>query len=123
MSQQWKPVVVASALLRHDAVRKASVLLLPERVLLLNGPAGTILRLCDGQRGVGEIARQILVTYGKADSGERQSPAVCGGDQSPRTPRHVDGSPALGDVQTEANPVVASVVRFLERMADLGCVR
>jgi pyrroloquinoline quinone biosynthesis protein D len=110
MSQQWKPVVVASALLRHDAVRKASVLLLPERVLLLNGPAGTILRLCDGQREVGEIARQIQVTYGTAD-------------HALRAPREVEGSPALGDVQTEANPVAASVVRFLERMADLGCVR
>jgi coenzyme PQQ biosynthesis protein PqqD len=123
MSKDWQPALAASALLRYDAVRKASVLLLPERVVLLNGPAGKILRLCDGQRGVGEIARQIQVTYGKTDPDERKSLPGCGGDRSPGTPRHVEGSPALGDVQAEAHPVVASVVGFLERMADLGCVR
>jgi hypothetical protein len=123
MNNDWQPALAASALLRDDAVRKASVLLLPERVLLLNGPAVTILRLCDGQRGVGEIAREVQLTYGKADPGERTSPAGCRGDQSVRTPPRVECSPALGDVQGEAGPIVASVARFLERLADLGCVR
>ena len=90
MNKDWQPALAASALLRYDAVRQATVLLLPERVFLLNGSAGTILRLCDGHRGVGEIARQIQVTYGKTDPDARRA---------------------------------ASVIRFLERMADLGCVQ
>ena len=92
MRADWRPVLAANALLRRDAVRDADVLLVPERAIVLNSSAGTILRLCDGRREVAEIAGQVHAVF-------------------------EEGEP------TEDSPATLSVARFLQRMADLGCVR
>ena len=63
MSQDWQPALDPSALLRHDAVREADVLLLPERAVLLNHSAGAILRLCDGRHTPSEINRKLRAAY------------------------------------------------------------
>ncbi|GAA4811693.1 pyrroloquinoline quinone biosynthesis peptide chaperone PqqD [Streptomyces ziwulingensis] len=52
----WCPRVPVGALLRHDRTRGADVLLLPERVVVLHGSGRAVLDLCDGHRGVEEIA-------------------------------------------------------------------
>ncbi len=45
--------------LRRDRVRGGDLLLLPERVVRLNGSAAAILRLCDGRRSVDDIVAQL----------------------------------------------------------------
>ncbi|MEN8654631.1 pyrroloquinoline quinone biosynthesis peptide chaperone PqqD [Streptomyces sp. 21So2-11] len=59
----WHPALVGSAMLRHDDVRDTDLLLLPERVVVLHGPAGSILRLCDGSRGVPEIVKELAERF------------------------------------------------------------
>lgn len=55
----WKPVLSRSVLFRHDRVRGADLLVLPERVVVLQGNAGSIVRLCDGARDVEEIVAEL----------------------------------------------------------------
>ncbi|MFI1101780.1 pyrroloquinoline quinone biosynthesis peptide chaperone PqqD [Streptomyces melanogenes] len=55
----WRPVLSRSVLLRHDRVRGADLLVLPERVVVLRGPAGHIVRLCDGRRDVRAIVDEL----------------------------------------------------------------
>lgn len=55
----WKPTRTRQVTLRHDSVRGTDLLLLPERVVVLHGAAGEILRLCDGTRDVGEIIAEL----------------------------------------------------------------
>ncbi|MFF5206845.1 pyrroloquinoline quinone biosynthesis peptide chaperone PqqD [Streptosporangium sp. NPDC000396] len=45
--------------LRHDSVRQADLLVMPERIVLLNGEAAAVLRLCDGSRTVAEIVEEL----------------------------------------------------------------
>ncbi|MFJ2768730.1 pyrroloquinoline quinone biosynthesis peptide chaperone PqqD [Streptomyces sp. NPDC087300] len=58
----WRPVLARSVRLRHDRVRDVDLLVLPERVVVLRGAAGSIVALCDGERDVvaivGELARR-----------------------------------------------------------------
>lgn len=49
--------------MRHDAARQRWVLLAPERVLVPDGPAIEILRRCDGQASIGEIADELAQKY------------------------------------------------------------
>ncbi|MFE7171326.1 pyrroloquinoline quinone biosynthesis peptide chaperone PqqD [Streptomyces sp. NPDC057616] len=51
----WRPRLPTAALLRHDEVRNTSVLLLPERVIVLHGSGRAVLELVDGTRTVEEI--------------------------------------------------------------------
>jgi pyrroloquinoline quinone biosynthesis protein D len=51
----WRPVLTPGALRRHDPVRDAVLLLLPERVGVLTGRGGEIVGLCDGTLTVGGI--------------------------------------------------------------------
>lgn len=55
----WRPVLARSVMLRHDRVRGADLLLLPERVVVLRGNAGSVLRLCDGRHEVPEIVTEL----------------------------------------------------------------
>jgi len=57
------PRIRSPARLKRDRVRQAEVLLLPERVVLLNETAGAILRMCDGRTSVAEIIRALEIRY------------------------------------------------------------
>jgi pyrroloquinoline quinone biosynthesis protein D len=47
--------------------KELNILLMPERVLRLNGPSFQILRLCDGQRTVRRIAEKLQADSPTAD--------------------------------------------------------
>ena len=49
--------------LRHDAVRDAWMVLAPERLFMLDGPAVEVLQLVDGKRTVPEIIDQLAVKF------------------------------------------------------------
>jgi pyrroloquinoline quinone biosynthesis protein D len=55
----WRPVPAPAVVLRHDRARGTDLLLLPERVVVLGGAAGTIVGLCDGTRSVGDIVGEL----------------------------------------------------------------
>ncbi|MFH8619652.1 pyrroloquinoline quinone biosynthesis peptide chaperone PqqD [Streptomyces sp. NPDC017979] len=55
----WQPALARSVLLRYDRVRAVDLLVMPERVVVLTGNAGTILRLCDGSRRVDDIVAEL----------------------------------------------------------------
>ncbi|GAA1190409.1 pyrroloquinoline quinone biosynthesis protein D [Kitasatospora gansuensis] len=59
----WRPALPGSAVLRHDRVRGTDLLLLPERVVVLRGSAGRVLRLCDGSRAVPEIVDALANAF------------------------------------------------------------
>jgi pyrroloquinoline quinone biosynthesis protein D len=54
-----RPVLVRRARLRADPISGGYMLLLPERGLRLNASAAAILRLCDGEHSVEQIARGL----------------------------------------------------------------
>ncbi|HKX29977.1 MAG TPA: pyrroloquinoline quinone biosynthesis peptide chaperone PqqD [Blastocatellia bacterium] len=58
-----KPALSRRARLQYDEVRQLDLLLLPERAVKLNRSAAAILALCDGQRTVGEIARELETRF------------------------------------------------------------
>lgn len=60
-----------SIVLRHDPVRGTDVLVMPERVVVLNRTAAEILALCDGSRTVGEIVAAVEQKYPGSPAGER----------------------------------------------------
>ncbi|MEV6025373.1 pyrroloquinoline quinone biosynthesis peptide chaperone PqqD [Streptomyces sp. NPDC052036] len=55
----WRPTLHHAAVLRHDPVRDTDLLLVPERVVVLRGSAGAVLRLCDGDRDVDGIVAAL----------------------------------------------------------------
>jgi pyrroloquinoline quinone biosynthesis protein D len=59
----WRPVLSCGVVLRHDRVRGTDLLLLPERVVVLRGSAGPVVRLCDGTRAVGGIVAELGERY------------------------------------------------------------
>ncbi|MDH6626496.1 pyrroloquinoline quinone biosynthesis protein D [Streptomyces sp. LBL] len=59
----WQPALARSVVLRHDRVRRTDLLVLPERVVVLNGRAADVLRLCDGHRQVGEIVDELTARF------------------------------------------------------------
>lgn len=64
-----RPRLAARAMLRHDEVRQAELLLLPERVVRLNHSGAAILRLCDGSRTVEELVSRLGEEYDAHDLG------------------------------------------------------
>jgi len=60
------PRLARKARLRYEEVRQVDLLLLPERVVKLNPTGAAILRLCDGERTVSDIARELEAQYGQA---------------------------------------------------------
>jgi pyrroloquinoline quinone biosynthesis protein D len=61
-----KPRLAHKARLRHEEVRNAELLLLPERVVKLNATGAAILRLCDGGRTVRDIIAELENHYFKS---------------------------------------------------------
>ncbi|GHG86955.1 pyrroloquinoline quinone biosynthesis peptide chaperone PqqD [Streptomyces lanatus] len=59
----WRPTLARSVVLRHDRVRGTDLLLLPERVVVLHGNAGGVLRLCDGSREVEDIVAELAARF------------------------------------------------------------
>ena len=55
----WRPTLSRGVVLHHDRVRDTDLLLLPERVVVLRGSAGPVLRLCDGTRAVDDIVAEL----------------------------------------------------------------
>ncbi|SEG82713.1 pyrroloquinoline quinone biosynthesis protein D [Actinacidiphila yanglinensis] len=59
MLSTWQPSLARHVRLRHDPVRDADLLLLPERVVVLRGSAAEILRLCDGKHTIEAIVAEL----------------------------------------------------------------
>ncbi|MER7213398.1 pyrroloquinoline quinone biosynthesis peptide chaperone PqqD [Streptosporangium sp. NPDC000239] len=59
----WRPRLGSGIILRHDAVRRADLLVMPERIVLLEGGAVAVLRLCDGVRTVAEIVERLSADF------------------------------------------------------------
>ncbi len=59
VTDEWRPAVAPALVLRHDPVRQADLLVMPERIVLLKGEAAAVLRLCDGSRTVTEIVGEL----------------------------------------------------------------
>ena len=59
----WRPLLARGVVLRHDRVRGADLLLLPERVVVLHGRAGRVLGLCDGCRTVDGIVAELCADF------------------------------------------------------------
>lgn len=59
----WKPALAPSVILRHDDVRDAELLLMPERVVVLTAEAAAIVRLCDGDRTTADIVDELGRAY------------------------------------------------------------
>lgn len=59
----WTPALSRSVMLRHDRVRGTDLLLMPERVVVLRGSAGAVLRLCDGRRQVAAIVAELAERF------------------------------------------------------------
>jgi pyrroloquinoline quinone biosynthesis protein D len=58
-----RPRLAAGVRLHFDATRDAWVLLAPERVIEMEGPASEIVRRCDGSRTVEQIIDELAVVY------------------------------------------------------------
>ncbi|GAA3836857.1 hypothetical protein GCM10022403_081800 [Streptomyces coacervatus] len=59
----WRPVPAPAVVLRHDQARDTDLLLLPERVVVLKGGAGTLVGLCDGTRSVCDIVDELAERF------------------------------------------------------------
>ncbi|MFE7129780.1 pyrroloquinoline quinone biosynthesis peptide chaperone PqqD [Streptomyces sp. NPDC057638] len=55
----WRPALARAVVFRRDRVRGLDLLVLPERVVVLRGDAGSILRLVDGERDVRAIVDEL----------------------------------------------------------------
>jgi len=58
-----RPRLAPGVRLRFDATRSAWVLLAPERLIEMEGPASDILQRCDGSRTVEQIIDELAVVY------------------------------------------------------------
>jgi pyrroloquinoline quinone biosynthesis protein D len=67
-----RPALSAKCRLRDDRLSGKTILLAPERGLVLNPSAAAILRLCDAQRTVAEIVASLVGSTG----GERATIAA-----------------------------------------------
>lgn len=59
----WRPALSPVIVLRHDDVRGTDLLVLPERVVVLTGKAGTVVGLCDGTRSVHGIVHELAERF------------------------------------------------------------
>ena len=58
-----RPKLAPGVRLHFDTMRDAWVLLAPERVIEMEGPASEILQRCDGSRTVAQIIDELAVLY------------------------------------------------------------
>ncbi|MEV6293425.1 pyrroloquinoline quinone biosynthesis peptide chaperone PqqD [Streptomyces sp. NPDC051896] len=63
LARSWRPVLARGVVLRRDPVRDADLLLLPERVVVLDGSGGAVVRLCDGVRDVAAVVAELAVRH------------------------------------------------------------
>lgn len=61
------PRLATKAMLKHDRVRDVEMLLLPERVVLLNMSSAAILGLCDGNRTVRQLVDRLEEEFDATD--------------------------------------------------------
>jgi pyrroloquinoline quinone biosynthesis protein D len=92
------PKLAAKARLKFDKVREKHLLLLPEKVVVLNETAASILTLCDGSQTVYTITEKMRTSL-LADT-------------------EAMGTDALPDLKT----MKADISEFLREMADQGWV-
>jgi pyrroloquinoline quinone biosynthesis protein D len=59
----WRPALAPALVLRYDKRRDADLLLMPERVVVLDGHAGAVLRLCDGGRTADAIVAELAERF------------------------------------------------------------
>ncbi len=59
-----RPRLAPCARLQWDPVRERHVILMPERVLVLNATGAAILARCDGTRTLAAIADELRAVYG-----------------------------------------------------------
>lgn len=59
----WRPALAPALVRRHDPVRDADLLLLPERVGVLKGSAAAVVGLCDGNRSVRDIVHELAERF------------------------------------------------------------
>lgn len=62
-----RPRLASGVRLRRDEVRGRTVLLFPEGMLALNETAVAVLELCDGERSLSDIVRELGSRYSGAD--------------------------------------------------------
>lgn len=62
-----KPRVGARFRLQWEEAQQAWVLLFPEGMVKLNGPAGEIMKRCDGVRSVDQIVADLEKSFGAQD--------------------------------------------------------
>jgi pyrroloquinoline quinone biosynthesis protein D len=63
VDRMTKPIMPRYLKLRHDPGRDRWVLLAPERILTPDAIAVTVLKLCDGERSVDDIAAKLAEEY------------------------------------------------------------
>jgi pyrroloquinoline quinone biosynthesis protein D len=61
------PKIAPMYRLQWEVAQDAWVLLYPEGMVQLNGPAGEILQRCNGQRTVDELITELQHEFGEAD--------------------------------------------------------
>ncbi len=65
ISRDTRPRIAAKARLRYDRKAERTMLLYPEKGLVLNPTAADIAKLCTGEHSVGAIVDQLASKYGK----------------------------------------------------------
>jgi coenzyme PQQ biosynthesis protein PqqD len=65
ISRDTRPRIAAKARLRYDRKADRTMLLYPEKGLVLNPTAADIAKLCTGDHSVGAIVDQLASRYGK----------------------------------------------------------
>ncbi|MFD0447864.1 pyrroloquinoline quinone biosynthesis peptide chaperone PqqD [Streptomyces indonesiensis] len=113
----WRPALAPAVSLRHDRVRDADLLVLPERVVVLRGSAAKILRLCDGDRDLDAIVAEL-----RAASPARPSPRTCPPSSTGCVPRAGSGdrrAPPVGPAR-RAHPRLSAALPLLLQPAGAG---
>ncbi|WP_175407953.1 pyrroloquinoline quinone biosynthesis peptide chaperone PqqD [Streptomyces sp. TRM64462] len=59
----WQPALSPVVVRRHDPVRGADLLVVPERVVVLTGRAGLVVGLCDATRTVRAIVDELAARF------------------------------------------------------------
>jgi coenzyme PQQ biosynthesis protein PqqD len=65
ISADTRPRIASKARLRYDRKADRTMLLYPEKGLVLNATAADIARLCTGEHSVAAIVEQLAAKYGK----------------------------------------------------------
>jgi len=65
ISADTRPRIASKARLRYDRKTERTMLLYPEKGLVLNPTAAEIAKLCTGEHSVAAIVAQLAAKYGK----------------------------------------------------------